>query len=52
MMIEKCRNCGCTNLNSCFENCHWVEKNKCSACYNSEGYLKGKKLKKGQKRLL
>ena len=37
MAITKCRSCGCTDLNACWDDktdtpCFWVEPNLCSSC--------------------
>ena len=32
-MTKTCKNCGCTDEQSCPEGCYWVGKNMCSSCY-------------------
>lgn len=30
--IRRCRVCGCSQMNGCFEGCSWAEKHLCSKC--------------------
>ncbi len=33
-----CLNCGCTDDHQCDDGCSWVGTNKCSNCYDENGY--------------
>jgi hypothetical protein len=32
-----CTGCGCTNDRACSGGCYWVDKNKCSGCFDDDG---------------
>lgn len=33
----RCSACACSNARACLGGCHWVEENKCSACFGEDG---------------
>ncbi len=38
ILVPFCINCGCTQEHACEGGCNWVDKFKCSSCYDENGY--------------